>query len=29
VGRLREEAEMLQEQLDEVMARLDKLEDRQ
>jgi predicted Fe-Mo cluster-binding NifX family protein len=27
-GRLREEAEMLQQQLDEVMARLDKLEDR-
>jgi len=29
VGRLREEAEMLQQQLDQVMARLDKLEDRQ
>jgi predicted Fe-Mo cluster-binding NifX family protein len=28
VGRLREEAEMLQQQLDEVMARLGKLEDR-
>jgi hypothetical protein len=28
VGRLREEAEMLQQQLDEVMARLDKLESR-
>ena len=29
VGRLREEATMLQQQLDEVMARLDKLESRQ
>ncbi|HID62327.1 MAG TPA: dinitrogenase iron-molybdenum cofactor biosynthesis protein [Anaerolineae bacterium] len=29
VGRLREEAEMLQQQLDEVMARLNKLEGRQ